>query len=221
MPEFRPPDEPRRPVPIDPMGVAPSKMDPLKITLASIVGGGVAIALGIATPKEESGRTVEATLGEQGELQIRHKAGKQYLQVYLDIVGVPTACDGITTYQGKPLKAGMRFTEQQCAAMLEEELVKHAIGVMKCTPGLALSSDPRVEKRREGPRFAAVSGAYNFGVGNYCGSTARKRFNAGDLMGGCEALTWWNKAGGRVIKGLVARRAREAKVCREGLGAVA
>jgi lysozyme len=104
--------------------------------------------------------------------------------------------------------------------LLELELVKHAQGVMACTPGLAISPAPLTEKRREGPRFAAISLAYNIGVGAYCGSTARRRFNAGDYAGGCEALTWWNKAGGRPVRGLILRRNREAKVCREGLGAL-
>jgi lysozyme len=147
-------------------------------------------------------------------------SGKQYLKVYLDIVGVATACDGITTYKGKPLPRNHTFTEAQCTAMLEEELVKHAQGVMSCSPGLALSPSILTEKRREGPRFASVSLAYNIGIGGYCNSTARRRFNAGDYAGGCEAITWFNKAGGRVVRGLVNRRNKEAKVCREGLGAL-
>lgn len=210
-----------RAVPASPPPIAPMEQPAApkagKITLAVIVGAGVAAALGQFIPQEESGRKVEATVAKDGSLQVRHISGKQYLTAYLDIVGVATACDGITTYRGKPLKNGQVFTEAQCAAMLEEELIKHAQGVMKCSPGLALSSNPTIERRREGPRFAAVSGAYNFGVGNYCGSTAAKRFNAGAYDSGCEALTWWNKAGGRVNKGLVARRERERKVCMGGL----
>lgn len=191
-----------------------------KVTLAMVVGTGVAAALGAFIPMEESGRKVEATVAAGGELQIRHISGRQYLTAYLDIVGVATACDGITTWRGKPLARGMKFTEAQCAAMLEEELVKHAQAVMACTPGLALSGVPAIEKRREGPRFAAVSLAYNIGPNRYCASTARVRFNSGDFAGGCTALTWFYRAGGAVVTGLVNRRAREAKVCREGLGAL-
>lgn len=185
--------------------------------LAAVVGIAVATALGIFIPREESGRTVEATVAPTGELDVRHVSGKQYLDVYLDMVGVPTACDGITSYQGKPLKKGMRFTEAQCAAMLEEELVKHAEGVMACTPGLAVVSWPVMEKLREGPRFAAVSLAYNIGVRRYCSSTARERFNAGNYPAGCTALTWWNRAGGKVSRGLAARRGREYAKCADGL----
>ena len=190
------------------------------VTLASIVGLSVASALGAFVPKEESGRTVEASVRDDGSLKIKHVKGRQYLTVYLDMVGVATACDGITTLNGKPMPRNHTFTEEECAALLEAELVKHAKGVMSCTPGLALSHKPHVETFREGPRFAAVSLAYNVGVGAYCRSTARKRFNAGNVMGGCTALTWWNKAGGRTVRGLVLRRNREATVCREGLGAL-
>ncbi|QZP06785.1 lysozyme [Caenibius sp. WL] len=208
--------EPVSPPPIEPLAPT-AERKPGKVTLAVIVGAGVAAALGQFIPTEESGRKVEASVGRDGTLQVRHISGKQYLRAYLDIVGVATACDGITTYRGKPIKAGQQFTEAQCAAMLEEELIAHAQGVMKCTPGLALSSNPTIERRREGPRFAAVSLAYNVGVRRYCGSTGASRFNAGAYDSGCEALTWWNKAGGRVVKGLVARRERERRVCIGGL----
>jgi Phage-related lysozyme (muraminidase) len=188
-----------------------------KVTLASVVGISVAAALGAFIPAEESGRKVEATISPTGELSVRHISGRQYLKVYLDVVGVATACDGITTYQGEPLRAGQSFTEGQCAEMLEDELVKHAREMMACTPGLALSADPKIEKRREGPRFAATSLAYNIGARRYCSSTARNRFNAGNYAGGCAALTWWNQAGGKVLPGLVARRKGEEAVCLVGL----
>jgi lysozyme len=65
-----------------------------------------------------------------------------------------------------------------------------------------------------------VSVAFNIGVPRYCASTAAKRFNAGNYAGGCEALTWFKYAGGKVVKGLANRRAREYKVCVGGLGAL-
>jgi lysozyme len=193
----------------------PTRIPGGKLTLASIVGIGVAIALGTAIPKEESGRTVEATIAQTGELQVRHISGKQYLRAYLDIVGVATACDGIAYVPRNAV-----YTEAQCTAMLERELIEHATAVMACTPGLALSSNPAIERQREGPRFAAVSLGYNIGTGRFCRSTARARFNAGRYPEGCEALKLWNRAGGVVVRGLVNRRAREARVCHNGLGAL-
>lgn len=199
---------------------APAPGKGKKVTLATVLGVAVAAALGQAIPQEESGRKVEATVNSAGELGVRHISGKQYLKAYLDIVGVPTACDGITSYRGRKVKIGDTFTEAQCSAMLEEELLTHAIKVMDCTPGLHLSPAPVLERQRQGPRFAAVSVAYNVGTGAYCGSTAKKRFNAGDYDGGCTALTWFNRAGGKVNRGLVARRGHENKVCVGGLAAM-
>nr|WP_231119180.1 glycoside hydrolase family protein [Rhodovulum sp. MB263] len=40
-------------------------------------------------------------------------------------------------------------------------------------------------------------------------STATRRLSEGDVPGACEALTWWNKAGGRVVAGLRNRRTEE------------
>lgn len=55
------------------------------------------------------------------------------------------------------------------------------------------------------------------GSGGTCSSTALRRLNAGDMRGACEALTWFNRSGGRVIRGLVNRRADEHAKCVEGL----
>jgi lysozyme len=58
---------------------------------------------------------------------------------------------------------------------------------------------------------------WNIGIGATCRSTALRRINAGDLAGGCEAGTWFNRAGGRVVRGLVNRRADEYRLCMEGV----
>ena len=190
-----------------------------KKTLAGVVGIAVAIALGVSIPEDESGRKVTASVDPvTQELQVRHVSGKQYLKVYLDIVDVPTACDGLTRDpQGRPLKIGQSFTEAQCATMLEQTLIAHAERVMACSPGLTIARDFATERKRQGPRFAAVSLGYNVGTGAYCGSTARRMFNAGNYPAGCDALLRWNKAGGRVVRGLQLRRERERNVCLKGL----
>lgn len=190
-----------------------------KKTLAGIVGIGVAIALGVSIPEDESGRVVEADVNPVTKaLEVKHIRGKQYLDVYLDLVRVPTACDGLTTdAQGRKLRVGQRFTEAQCSAMLEQALIAHAERVMACSPGLAISRDYMTEKQRMGPRFAAVSLGYNVGTAAYCKSTARRMFNAGQYKAGCDALLAWNKAGGRVVRGLQLRRERERLVCVKGL----
>jgi lysozyme len=177
-----------------------------KRTLAAIIGPIAAVALFVSVPADESGRKVEATIAPSGEVKVRHISGPQYLRAYLDIVGIATACDGIT----KNIRMGQTFTEAECTAMLERELIVHAEGVMKCTPGLRGPG-------RDWQRFAAVSFTYNVGIGAACRSSVVRRFNAGNYRGGCDALLMWNKAGGKVVRGLTLRRQRERAACLKGL----
>lgn len=186
--------------------------------LIALLGTPVALALVHAIPKEESGRTVQVTVTKENDIAILPISGHQFLNVYLDVAGYATACDGLRfDANGKPVKLGQHYTEAQCSVMLLNALLSHAQRVMACSPGLALSPDQEIELRRQGPRFAAVSVGYNIGTQNYCGSTARARFNAENYPGGCVALTWWNKAGGKVNRGVDARRKREENVCLKGL----
>ena len=57
---------------------------------------------------------------------------------------------------------------------------------------------------------ALVDFTYNLGVGRLQTSTLRRKVNAGDLSGVKEQLMLWVRGGGRVLPGLVKRRAAEA-----------
>jgi len=117
---------------------------------------------------------------------------------YRDIVGVQTVCYGETNV---PMR---RYTKEECDEMLKKSVSKYQDSVLACTPSL------------EGHPFqlaAATSLAYNIGPSAYCKSTAAKRFNAGDFKGGCEAMTWFTKAGGKTVQGLVNRRKSEYQLC--------
>ena len=174
-------------------------------TLAGVLGSAAAAAaLFTSIPVEESGRKVAVTIAADGHATIRHVSGPQYLRAYLDAVKVPTACDGIT----RGVRMGQTYTEAQCTRLLEAELVEMATHVVACVPGLY---------GRPNQAAAAVSLAYNIGWPNFCRSTAARRFNARQWAAGCDAFTMWNKAGGKVLRGLVARRERERALCRTGL----
>jgi len=56
---------------------------------------------------------------------------------------------------------------------------------------------------------AMVSLAYNVGPGAFRKSSVLRKFNAGDIEGAANAFLLWNKAGGKVLPGLVRRRAAE------------
>ncbi|WP_230781577.1 lysozyme [Sphingomonas sp. Leaf37] len=184
----------------------PSKK-PAKKTLAGVIGSVVAAAaLFVLVPKEESGRTVQATVQADQSIAIQHVAGKQYLDAYLDIVKVPTACDGIT----RGVRMGMRFTPTQCNAMLEEELIAHAEPIIRCIPTIHGRPDQLI---------AAVSLSYNIGAAGVCKSSIARLWNARQWRAGCDRFPLFNKAGGRVVQGLVNRRARERAICVRALAA--
>jgi lysozyme len=131
-------------------------------------------------------------------------------KAYRDIAGIWTICAGDTN----DVRAGLIETPEGCWQRLEKQLVAHAGPVMSCTPRLK-------EDGRDWQRAAAVSLAYNIGVGAWCRSTADRRFDAGDWKGGCNAFLSWNKArvGGvlREVRGLTRRRQEERTVCLRGI----
>ena len=56
---------------------------------------------------------------------------------------------------------------------------------------------------------ALVSFAYNLGPGNLASSTLLKKLNAGDYAGASVEFLKWDKAGGKILKGLTLRRTAE------------
>lgn len=60
---------------------------------------------------------------------------------------------------------------------------------------------------------ALVSLAYNIGAEAFCKSTLVRKLNAADYAGACAEISRWNKQGGKVLQGLVNRRAKERAQC--------
>lgn len=61
---------------------------------------------------------------------------------------------------------------------------------------------------------ALVSFTYNLGVHSLKESTLRRLLNEGDYEGAASQFARWNRAGGRILNGLVRRRAAEAALFR-------
>ena len=98
------------------------------------------------------------------------------------------------------------WTPQQAQESLDKHLLFFCTGVLRLSPGL-LQEPPR--------RLAAIiSFAYNCGLRNYRISTLKKRVDAKDWAGACEEIVKWNKAAGRVMRGLTRRREAEAALLR-------
>lgn len=121
------------------------------------------------------------------------------LVAYLDSVGVPTICKGVT--QG--VKLGDTYTQAECDAKTTAALLLIAADVDR------LVKVPITETEQA----AWYSFTYNVGAGAFGKSTALRKLNAGDHIGACNEMLRWNKAGGKVLKGLVKRRAAERELC--------
>jgi lysozyme len=96
----------------------------------------------------------------------------------------------------------------------------------KTTPIKALKQAMRDVQRFEGavkqcvkvPLYqyeydAYISLSYNIGSGNFCRSTLVKKLNAQDYEGACKEILRWDRAQGRVVRGLTLRRQEEYKQC--------
>lgn len=125
------------------------------------------------------------------------------LVAYVDPVGIPTICEGITA----GVRLGDRATPQQCDALLEIEVRRSLSSVER----LATVQMPDTRKA------ALASFVYNVGETQFSRSTLLRKLNAGDAKGACAELSRWVYAGGKVYKGLVNRRKAERELCEQGL----
>jgi lysozyme len=123
---------------------------------------------------------------------------------YKDIVGVWTVCYGETRVQMR------RYSDAECKAMKADALVDFAEPVLKRNPEL---------RGRDNQLAAAVSLAYNIGSAGYNRSTVARRFSQGRWREACDAFLLWNRAGGKVVRGLDNRRRAERALCLRGLPA--
>lgn len=121
---------------------------------------------------------------------------------YQDIVGVWTVCYGET-------RVAMRhYSNAECEDMLAGGLTDFAEPVLARNPEL---------RGHPNQLAAAVSLSYNIGARAYNRSTVARRFSAGRWREACDAFMMWNKAGGRVVRGLDRRRRFERDLCLKGL----
>ena len=128
------------------------------------------------------------------------------LEPYLCPAGIPTIGYGATYYlDGRKIAlTDAPVTAAQAELMLIQSLSSQYMpAVLKASPLLV--------------GFPEALGAitdftYNLGAARYRASTLRKRIDAGDWQGAKDEIVKWNKGGGKILPGLVLRRAAEAKL---------
>lgn len=142
------------------------------------------------------------TISQAGLNQIKKHEGLR-LRAYLDQVGVPTIGYGNTFYEdGSKVKLGESVTIERA-----EQLLKYMVDRV-----FSAGVSDLVKKEINQAQFdALVSFAYNVGVAAFRNSTMLKKIN----INPCDPtirdeFMKWNKAGGRVLKGLTNRRKEEA-----------
>lgn len=132
-------------------------------------------------------------------------------EAYLDTIASPpiwTVCFGET----EGVTPGEVRTRAQCEAGLRTGLVRYWRALLPYFDAGTMAMFLTPER---GAAFNSLS--WNVGVAGTGRSTAMRRLNAGDIRGACEAFGLWNRAGGRVIRGLVNRRADETALCMVGV----
>lgn len=127
------------------------------------------------------------------------------LRPYLCSAGVPTIGYGSTFYEtGIRVKMNDPEIDQDYATAL-------LLGSVKATylPAVLVSCEGLAT---EGQVAAVLSWTYNLGVGNLKASTMRRKINAQDWQGAAKEMLKWNKAAGKVNRGLTKRRRAEVKI---------
>jgi len=101
----------------------------------------------------------------------------------------------------KGVTPGMVITEARAEDMLRADVAMFESAVNRLCP---VTTQNQFD--------ALVSLAFNVGEGNLASSTLRKMHNAGNYTGAQAEFARWNKAAGKVMPGLVKRRAAEAQL---------
>jgi len=120
-------------------------------------------------------------------------------KAYQDVVGIWTIGFGTT----KDVKPADKIDPVKALQRKTEDIVKFEGTIKQCV------TVPLHQHEYD----AYVSLAYNIGPGAFCNSTLVKRLNQQDYAGACKEILRWNRAGGKVVKGLAVRREAEYRQC--------
>lgn len=165
-----------------------------KRLLAVSTSGAIALAVALGAWYEGDGPTVP------------QPDGTVLYRVYLDPVGIPTVCRGVT---GPDVVRGRLYTAAECRVLEQKHLARAEASARRLIAGY-----DQLNKWQKG---ALIDWLYNVGETKASSSTLRRKFAIGDVDGGCNELVKWIK--GRingelqVLPGLVDRRGATHELC--------
>ena len=136
-------------------------------------------------------------IGQKGIELIKHFEGCE-LEAYKCPAGVWTIGYGHI----KGVSEGMSITQAQAEQMLLDELKEYENYINELV----------VVDLSQNQFDALVSWVYNLGPANLKSSTLLKVLNSGDYAGVPDQIERWNKAGGKVLEGLIRRRQAESSL---------
>lgn len=105
-------------------------------------------------------------------------------------------------HTGHEVVKGLKITAEESAELLEKDLEKFEKGVLNAVS----------HELSQNEFDALVAFAFNVGIGAMAGSTLMRKLNAGDTKGAAGEFVRWNKANGKVMRGLTRRRSAEASL---------
>lgn len=106
---------------------------------------------------------------------------------------------------GPGIGPGTEWTQAQCDVRLESDLTRYAREV-----SAAIGGAPTTQ-----PQFDALV-SFHYNTGAIARATLTRLHCARDIAGAAAQFARWNRAGGRVMRGLVRRRAAESVLYRSG-----
>lgn len=155
-----------------------------KNRVVAVVGAGVLALASLLLPSKQAVTDIQR---EEGTVPV----------AYQDTATVWTICTGST----RGVVPGMVATPADCEARLSADLKQAGAEVTRQI------THPLTQEQYD----ALVSFTFNVGEGNLQKSTLRRMVNAGRCEDAVREFSRWVYAGGVKLKGLAARRAREAE----------
>lgn len=159
---------------------------PIKTRVVNWMGGGL---IGVAT-----------TLAVNHISEFEGYSSK----VYVDPVGIQTYCYGETS---KP-NPNKTYSRDYCDFLLSKRASEYIRKVRSMVPMSIYISPYELA--------AWASFAYNVGISNFQSSTALRLLKQARRRAACNQLPRWKYGNGKVLQGLVKRRAVEQELCLKG-----